>query len=210
MRGWCTAVAGAAVMAAGQSVTAAHVAASTPGLNVCIVASATLTLSAGERDIALAEANVIWRRYDVHIRWTDDADENCGRKVLIRPDTDAAPSEAAHESAVGWVPFVEGRARRLIFLRVARTRRLISDINKGSRPEAMDSLLFAKFIGRGLAHELGHVILNSRSHPAKGLMRGRYSPGDVLGSSARSYTLSSAERAMLLAAIGEEVRLTAR
>lgn len=134
MRGWCTAVAGAAVMAAGQSLAAADVAPSAPGLDVCIVASTTLTLSAGERDIAVAEANVIWQRYDVHIRWTDDADENCGRKVLVKPDTDAISTEAADESAVGWVPFVEGRARRLILLRVARTRRLISDIRKGSRP----------------------------------------------------------------------------
>jgi DNA-binding winged helix-turn-helix (wHTH) protein len=64
----------------------------------------------------------------------------------------------------------------------------------------MDSMLFAKFIGRTLAHELGHVLLNSRGHPEVGLMRGRYRLRDVHEPVARSYTLGSAERAVLLAA----------
>ncbi len=210
MRWFCAGVVWAVAMAAGHGASAGPLAGSTQGLDVCIVASAKLTLNGRERDVVLVETNVIWNQYDVHVRWTDAPDENCDRLILVKADTEALVGEAAHEAALGWVPFVEGRARRLVFLRLARTRRLIADLNKVSRPEAVDSLPFAKFIGRGLAHELGHVLLNSRTHPEAGLMRGRYRPGDVLDSPARSYTLSSAERAVLLAATGGEMRLTAR
>lgn len=181
--------------------------ATSPLLDVCVVPSALLGLSPRDRGNALEEANAIWERYDVRFRWTDASEEQCDRKILVKADTEAFADEAAHPAALAWVPFVEGRARRVVFVRVGRTRRLISDMNKGARPEAMDGLFFGKFVGRGLAHEFGHVLLNSRTHPTTGLMRARFRPRDVLDTPARAYTLSSAEHAVLLAATGGEMRV---
>lgn len=189
--------------AAGQS-------APSPGLDVCIVASEGLALDAGERSVVLAEANTIWNPFGVYIRWTGASDENCHRKILVKANTEARPGEAAHEAALGWVPFVEGRARRLVFLRLDRARRLIAGLGRGPRTEESNRVRFATLIGRGLAHELGHVLLNSRTHSASGLMRARYRPDDVLRTRARAYTLTPPERAELLARLGGETRPASR
>ena len=85
------------------------------------------------------------------------------------------PEDASSETALGWVPFVEGRARQLVYLRVSRARTMIYAVSPGKRPGGMTDLLVAKLLGRSLAHELGHVLLNSRDHDTTGLMRARLS-----------------------------------
>ena len=108
------------------------------------------------------------------------------------------------------MPFVEGRARQLVFLRVGRARTLIDALSPGTRPDALTELLVARLLGRSLGHELGHVLLNSRRHEAAGLMRARYRERDVLTVPTSAYTLNPAERARLFARMAGEPRLAAR
>jgi hypothetical protein len=74
----------------------------------------------------------------------------------------------------------------------------------------MTRLLVARFLGRILAHELGHVLLNSAQHQPKGLMRAQYRARDVLSAPISTYTLGSSDRARLLAGTGKEVRAVHR
>ena len=108
------------------------------------------------------------------------------------------------------MPFVEGRARQLVFLRVGRARALIDALSPGTRPEALTELLVARLLGRNLGHELGHVLLNSQSHEDAGLMRAGYRDGDVLSVPTSAYTLNAVERARLFARMTGEPRLAAR
>jgi hypothetical protein len=48
---------------------------------------------------------------------------------------------------------------------------LIDAFSPGIRPRGLTDLLLAKLLGRTLAHELGHVLLNSLAHERSGLMR---------------------------------------
>lgn len=181
-----------------------------PGLDVCVVASERLSLNSRERPIALAEANTIWTPLGVHLRWTGPSDQSCDRKVIVKADTEILSGDAAGEGVLAWVLFVEGRARQLVFLRLDRMRRLIAGLDPGSRPGEMDRFLFARFTGRSLAHELGHVLLNTQTHTTSGLMRARYRPADVLRESVQNYTLDPAERAVLSARIDRDARLAVR
>jgi hypothetical protein len=83
-------------------------------------------------------------------------------------------------------------------------------MSPGTRPEALTRLLVARFLGRILAHELGHILLNSAQHQPTGLMRAHYRARDVLSAPISTYTLGVGERALFFAETGKETRLAHR
>jgi hypothetical protein len=156
----------------------------------------------------ITEAQHVWQPLGVAVR-PGQAD-GCDRLIVVKPDAEARSEDLAHDAALGWVPFVAGQARRLVFLRVARARSLVAVMSPGTRPEALTRLLLAKFLGRILAHELGHVLLNSTRHQPKGLMRAHFRPQDVLSAPISTYTLDPEERALFFAGTGKEIRMAQR
>ena len=170
-----------------------------PRLAVCLVLSPKLAISVRAAAAVLAESNAIWMPNGVSIRRADRPDDSCDRQISAKGDQEALAQDATSESALGWVPFVEGRARQLVFLRVDRARTLIDALSPGTRPAAFTELLVARLLGRSLGHELGHILLNSRRHEESGLMRARYRDRDVLSIPASAYTLNAVERARLFA-----------
>ena len=176
-------------------------------LTVCITVSPGIALDDRERAAMLTEAQTVWQPHGVAVRHGQA--DNCDRFVVVKSDAEARPEDITHDSALGWVPFVNGWARRLVFLRVSRAHSLVSDMSPGTRLEALTRLLVAKFLGRILAHELGHVLLNSAQHQPRGLMRAHYRAQDVL-SAISTYTLDASERALFFAQTGKEIRLAHR
>jgi hypothetical protein len=166
---------------------------------VCLVRSEKLPIDAGAAAVVLRELNTIWAMHGVGVRWAEDAEDGCARLITIKGDHEALAEDAASESALGWVSFVEGRARQLVFLRVDRARLLVEAFSPRTLSKAFTDLLVAKLIGRSLAHELGHVLLNSRSHEESGLMRARYRAHDVLSVPTSAHTLNARDRATIMA-----------
>jgi hypothetical protein len=181
-----------------------------PQLAVCLVLSPKLSISVRTAALILAESNAIWTPHGVGVRWAQPSDEGCDRRISVKGDQEALAADATSESALGWVPFVEGRAEQLVFLRVGRARTLIDALSPGTRPAALTEFLVARLLGRSLGHELGHVLLNSRSHEDSGLMRARYRARDVLSVPTSAYTLNAVQRARLFARLAGEPRLPAR
>ena len=189
---------------------AAQTPAPPPQLAVCLVLSQKLVISVRAAAFVLAESKAIWTPHGVNIRWAEPSDEGCDRLISVKGDQEALPGDATSESALGWVPFVKGRARQLVFLRVARSRTLIDALSPGTRPEALTEFLVARLLGRSLGHELGHILLDSRSHEDSGLMRARYRDRDVLSVPTSAYTLNASERTRLFARISGQPRLAVR
>ena len=200
MRGLLAITASACVMAvvASEPAAAQSPIHSTP-LAVCLVRSEKLPINARVAALVLAELNAIWAMHGVGIRWAEDSEDGCARLITVKGDHEALAEDAASESALGWVPFVEGRARQLVFLRVGRARLLVESLSPGTSSAGLTELLLAKLIGRSLAHELGHVLLNSRRHEKSGLMRARYRASDVLSVPTSAHTLNVLERATIVA-----------
>ena len=173
-------------------------------LAVCLSLSPKVSISAHGAAVVLAESNAIWIQHGVGVRWTEQSSGRCDRLIAVKGDQEALAEDATSESALGWVPFVEGRARHVVFLRVGRARMLVDALSPGPRPVGLTELLLAKLLGRSLAHELGHVLLNSLSHEESGLMRARYRASEVLRLSTPAYTLNAVERARLFARVGGE------
>ena len=205
MRGRLASAAGACVMtvvASGPA--AAQTAVQSPPLAVCLSLSQKISITARGAAVVLAESHAIWTPHGVGIRWTEQSGDRCDRLIAVKGDQEALAEDVTGESALGWVPFVEGRARQLVFLRVGRARMLVDAISPG--PVELTELLLAKLLGRILAHELGHVLLNSQSHEVSGLMRARYRARDVLSVPTHTYTLNAVERARLVEGASPESR----
>lgn len=211
MRGCLAAATGACVVAvAAPAAAATRVPTQPPQLAVCLVLSQKLPLSARAAAIVLREATAIWMPLGVGLRRAEPSDDGCDRLISVKGDQEALAEDATSESALGWVPFVTGRARQLVFLRVGRAGTLIDALSPGTRTEALTELLVSRLLGRSLAHELGHVLLNSRRHEASGLMRVRYRGREVLNVPTSAFTLNSVERARLFARMAGEPRLATR
>ena len=207
MRGGLASAACACVMTVvDPGAAAAQSAVQAPQLAVCLSLSQKISISARGAAVVLAESNAIWMPHGVGMRWTEPSGGRCDRLITVKGDQEALAEDATRESALGWVPFVEGRARQLVFLRVGRARMLVDALSPGTRPERLTELMVAKLLGRSLAHELGHVLLNSRSHEESGLMRARYGARDVLSVPTSAHTLNAVERARLFAGASPQTR----
>ena len=176
----------------GTSASAAQ--APAPALDVCLVLAPALSIGQTETAI-FAEMNAIWKPYGVAVWRANDDRECCDRLILVTSDAEAQPEDGWSDTALAWVPFVEGRARRVVFLRLRHARVMIDSLR--TRPKDSRDRLVARLVGRTLAHELGHVLLNSRDHTIAGLMRVRYRAIEVLRDPPSVYTLDDAQRERL-------------
>jgi hypothetical protein len=165
-----------------------------PTLSVCLMMSPALSMDVPMKAAVMAEMNAVWQPHGVAVRHTSDYTESCDRLISVRSDVEARPEDASNDTALAWVPFVNERARRLIFLRLHRARVLVESLSPGTRPAGLTQLLIGKLVGRSLAHEIGHVLLNSTRHTSSGLMRARYRANDVLRDPPSAYTLDDEQR----------------
>jgi hypothetical protein len=192
----CALAVAALVMAGFHGIAEAAPGVAPTGTNVtvCVVASPALTERLRWSQSVLPEVNAIWERYGVHVRHVSRYDDSCNRCVVVKSDREAGPNELLADAALAWVPFVEGRARRVVYVRISRIARIAGTI--GKKDAAFTSLLTEKLLARSLAHELGHILLNDRDHVEHGLMRARYRARDLLSEPA-IYTLSASQRTRL-------------
>jgi hypothetical protein len=92
--------------------------------------------------------------------------------------------------------------RAPIFIDRGATEQLLERLNAGrvvqllARTSAGPADV-GRALGRILAHEIGHVILQVTGHQPHGLMRPTFRPEDLIRLQRSSYTLSSAEVARL-------------
>jgi hypothetical protein len=192
-----------------SSVATAQTPAQTPSVNVCLVLSPKLAIESRVASMMLSEIQTIWKVLGTEIRPVERADANCARVIVVKADHEARAEDLSREDALGWVPFVAGYARQLVFLRVSRARILIAGVLAGPKPDGFRELMLARLLGRIVAHELGHVLLNSPAHTDSGLMRAHYRADDVRVH-ASTYTLNVTERARLFTLMAAGARIAAQ
>lgn len=205
-----TAGCAALIISVSSVVAAAHTPEQTPSVIVCLELSPKLGLEPAVAKRLMLEVHTIWKVLGAEIRAVASFDESCARIVVVKAESEALPEDMSHEDAIGWVPFAAGHARQLLFLRVTRARLMVDGVITGVNPEGLTNLMLAKLLGRTVAHELGHVLLNSSSHADSGLMRARYRANDVLRVQASAYTLNAAERALLFTRMASGSRVAVR
>ena len=135
--------------------------------------------------LAVATQSMVASRIDVV--WKNcDAAHSCAtvpveREMVIR-------LVRAREASADGVPFVLGEASIDVKLRAGVLATIYVD-----RVEQMAGLSEASaalLLGRAIAHELGHLLLATNAHSTSGLMRARWSSGDIKRSELLDWVLT--------------------
>lgn len=136
----------------------------------------------------LAQAEAIWRPH-VLLRATTGTEvgPSCDASLTLRL-TDRHHDERAAQRQLtpGWIDFVGGEPSQTINVspRAARqwagTHRFGGQLLADLPPRAAAPLV-ERALGWSVAHEIGHYLLRSAGHTADGLMKARFTAGDIAG-----------------------------
>lgn len=170
-------------------------------ITVCLSLSQALSMAPSTQAALLREVNGIWQQHGVTATNADPEIAVCDRRILVKSEAEARPEDGWTTTALAWVPFAGTYARRLIFLRLGQVRSLVASLSPGQWPEGLRERLVTKLAGRVVAHELGHILLNSRAHERSGLMQDRYRAQDVLRTHPSAYSLSVRLRAQMVSTV---------
>jgi hypothetical protein len=150
------------------------------------------------------ETSKVWSLFDVRINWIDPGDAMTSAvDVTVFLEEGAEPAPHSVSKRGGFVlaalhlpdtPCGIGVAR----VWVAQARRHAALIPREppfpTLPET-NVLLISRALGRALAHEIGHYLLRTSRHTARGLMREHFYPLELLEPATRQrYGLDPADR----------------
>lgn len=145
------------------------------------------------------EVERIWRSTGVRITWTErpPRPQHAFDRVIVVDVRDTDPgAQGLPTGALGGVPKVEGRMRQILFVSPAAVRDLL--IAAGLTPlEGRFAPTYARMVGRVVAHELGHLLLDTSSHHTTGLMRETFVAMDALSSDAARFAPAREEIALI-------------
>jgi hypothetical protein len=86
---------------------------------------------------------------------------------------------------LGWIEFVNGEPSRRISVSVTMAKTLADGGSWLGRPiaawpAAVRETFMIRALGRGIAHEVGHYLLRSKTHTPRGLMREIFSVAEIM------------------------------
>jgi hypothetical protein len=153
-------------------------------------------LTKPEIDPLCGEVNRIWTAYGVRIEW------HYGTQMVAPADPAhlvvvVAPSDPCEAGApCGWLAALDrvrspynqqapaGRPDAVITVSLPRAQRM-ADAAVHAQQAGLVRTMWARarlpiLMGRAVAHEIGHYLLESHEHSAHGLMRPQYMPDDAM------------------------------
>ena len=140
--------------------------------------TAAPSLSAAARSALMAEASAIWQDQGIAIDWVPatapSSSPNQRLRVLIvdRRPTAGAPGDAFTVGELVRPP--NGHAIAMMSIKSAQ--RLLASVRgrAGYDLIAVDERRLGLVLGRALAHEIGHYLLETHTHARAGLMRPQF------------------------------------
>ena len=169
--------------------------------SVCINVSVKDDLSGPAFTTLRDEATRIWLRHGVELTWRYPAPVRCARIVPVIFDDEKVRALAGPKrTALALTEFAG--ASRQIYVSARRAFEMVGQIRGRTSPlETIGERDYrdGTLIGRALAHELGHVLLETLEHSADGLMRPVFSAKDALSVDEQATNLSPVETQRLIA-----------
>jgi hypothetical protein len=169
----------AGLLAAGATPLRAAAEAS-PAARLDVALTVSMTLPDGVRDAAMREVEGIWRREGVHIHWTPPGLPSgappSGIRVMV-VSVAASTGRDGHDWAVAELLRDDG-GRPIAIASVASARRVLDVAGVSAGPAALVARRLGVVLGRAVAHEIGHYLLNTTGHARHGLMRARIDARD--------------------------------
>ena len=146
------------------------------------------------RSVLISEAERIWRREGVALRWS--AAPESGRptaplRVLVISRREAVQAGDTGTWTVGELVPHSGE-RALAIASIAGAERVLAA--SGSRRDLLDQAAVAHYrlgvvLGRAVAHEIGHYLLATGTHADRGLMRAAIDAREFADPGAKTFVL---------------------
>lgn len=126
------------------------------------------------------EVTDIWRREGVRLRWpldpaTSGAPDFALRVLVVQREI--ADSDAGHQWPVGELLF-DQFDHPVAVASIDAAERIIDTAARSDEPAALRERRLGTVLGRTVAHEMGHYLLNTSGHARRGLMRARIDAND--------------------------------
>jgi len=120
------------------------------------------------------EAARVWAPYGIALE-ESPADSPChSRTITLHVAMAQTPDRGTNPHALGSIVFTGGAPEPRISLYVATAADLVSAATRSDPshwPVAYHDAILSRVLGRALAHEIGHYVLNAQTHSESGLMR---------------------------------------
>ena len=161
-------LAGVAAMAATPAARDADAPAA-PAIDVRLTASIDVPPLA--TTVLQAEAEAIWGRAGVRLRWPSaprDTPAAASLRVLVLQREGHAAS--GHSWAVGEL-LLDQADQPIAVVSTTAARRVVAIAGHDGEPQALSDRRLGVVLGRAVAHEIGHFLLATRGHARTGLMR---------------------------------------
>ena len=158
--------------------------------------------SALHLQLAIDELREIWRDAGVAVssgRYGEPPGPD-EAVISMRILTSPARRTKGAEPVLAWVIGTEpGQSTPVLFVSLpAVTEAVLGAVALGRQVKSVTSdlrdRLIARAIGRVAAHELGHYLLHSGGHQARGLMRASYASSELVGSWLEPFRVPAADR----------------
>ena len=175
-----------------------------PGVHLSIDAHGWLKNA--EIDMAVDQIRQIWGTAGVGVSsgghggsWSPD-DARVSVRMLITPAREHATSGTI---VMGWVARAQdGTVGPTMFVSLAGIERVLSrrhfyGVSYLDLPLSFRSRIIARAVGRVVAHEIGHYLLQSALHSGKGLMRPEFTAAALGDQEIDSFLLGPRESALL-------------
>jgi hypothetical protein len=133
----------------------------------------------------------IWRPYaDVTFEFASAEQVPAGALQLLITDRVSPVSDGA---SLGWIEFIDGRPSNVITVSTTAVATLMKASRWNGTPKMVQRTFLERALARAIAHELGHFLLASREHAARGLMRGQLTAEEIMQPHRASFRLDRAQ-----------------
>jgi hypothetical protein len=155
-------------------------------------------LTAVSRAALIAEATAVWHRAGVQLVW--DSGSGARRagslRVLVIPRP-ASTDETAQDYVLGELVGLGG-ASALAIASIDSAERLIAGWHPPATvPQSLHEDRVGLVLGRTVAHEIGHHLLETRGHTQAGLMRATFAAHELLDRRSPAFDLDGASQTLL-------------
>jgi hypothetical protein len=176
---------------------------STPMMPLVIGVTAASDISRAVVAAIVRESDAIWRAAGFRFVWIVDPHvATANLRVFIGGGTSPATDR---QTPLAWISLdAAGVPEPSIYLSHANAQRFLRASRGSVGPvEAMPTLqrntYVGRALGRALAHEVGHYLMGSKAHAARGLMRGTHTSVEFFSTEARTFTIDAFERQRMAA-----------
>ena len=142
-----------------------------------------------QADMVRHEVDAIWSAQGVTIEWSADATRPSVRVLIDRPASVLPKSEDTERWPVAATRTVDGRVTPPVYVSLDAAERVVRAASPPASAPALGGIMVPRVVGRAIAHELAHFLLNTRVHTVRGLLQARFTPDDFVSPATDAFNL---------------------